>query len=80
MVAKEFLNYNKNNGVLFLSHFAGVSVELEGPVLYNPFNKNDSVNKLLKIILNKIDKIPSKMNKIPSLTNLEDWVKIHTKK
>ena len=80
IVAKEYLDHNKVEGHLLLSHFAGVSVEIDGPTLFNPYDKNEAKQKLLNIITNKNNNFFnfSYMKKQISMINLKDWVKIHT--
>lgn len=80
MVAKEYIDNNRVEGQLLLSHFAGVSVEIDGPILFNPYNNNEVKQKLINIITNKNDNSSnfSYMKKQISMTNIKDWVETHT--
>lgn len=52
LVAKEFVSATKpEKGVLLLSKYAGASQELDKAALINPFNVQDSVEKLHQALI-----------------------------
>jgi trehalose-6-phosphate synthase len=77
LVAKEYVatkNATETPGVLILSEFAGVAVELHGALLTNPYDANSMSKMLYQALTMGVDEITYRCQRMAAIVTENDVV------